>query len=160
MEVNEIVHHNLWGYSVNITDAVSDNDLDGEDSQSSLFSLNLSHNAFKSIPAGLSCFAIRLSRLNMSYNQLTDMSFVGSFPSSLKQLDLSYNQIKCWMTLKRRDPDLTGLIAETVSGNVTCYNPKDLMDQKLLSPLGAPPGESFISCSCKHPPSFTLNVIQ
>lgn len=61
--------------------------------------LNLAHNQFTSIPAGLPCLAPVLSRLNMSYNALRSMSYITSYPSSLKQLDLSHNKISCWPSL-------------------------------------------------------------
>ncbi|KAG1714290.1 Leucine-rich repeat serine/threonine-protein kinase 1 [Nymphon striatum] len=143
IEENDIVHHNLYSQVIHITDIGVDNHPDDTDSVSSLTNLNLSHNAFKNIPAGLSCFASSLARLNMSYNQLSDMSSVGSYPPSLKQLDLSYNHIKTWMTLHRGDSDLTGLVAETTFGSVTCYNPKSLSDPKLLSPITLAPGRKW-----------------
>ena len=35
-------------------------------------------------------------RLNLSFNKLTKMGHLSSFPASLKQLDLSHNQIDSW----------------------------------------------------------------
>ncbi|CAM1297638.1 Uncharacterised protein g1884 [Pycnogonum litorale] len=139
---NDLTHHNLWSNIVNVID-VTLSSSDGQDTKSCLLMLNLSHNSFKTIPPGLSCFATNLSRLNMSYNQLTDMSSVGSYPPSVKQLDLSNNQIKSWMSLRRGDPDLTGLVTETGVGYVTCYNPKDLSKQILLSPVHSAPGRKW-----------------
>ncbi|GBP27199.1 hypothetical protein EVAR_15972_1 [Eumeta japonica] len=64
-----------------------------------LTSLNLSHNQFTCVPPSLACLAPRLTRLNMAYNSLRSMSYVTSYPTSLRQLDLSHNEITCWPSL-------------------------------------------------------------
>ncbi|XP_052745709.1 leucine-rich repeat serine/threonine-protein kinase 1 isoform X2 [Bicyclus anynana] len=64
-----------------------------------LSSLNLAHNQFSCVPAPLACRAPALTRLNMAYNNLRSMSFVTSYPTSLRQLDLSHNEITCWPSL-------------------------------------------------------------
>ncbi|CAG9574165.1 unnamed protein product [Danaus chrysippus] len=68
-------------------------------SGSCLSSLNLAHNQFSCVPAALACKAPALTRLNMAYNNLRSMSFVTSYPTSLRQLDLSHNEITCWPSL-------------------------------------------------------------
>ncbi|XP_037875630.1 leucine-rich repeat serine/threonine-protein kinase 1 isoform X2 [Bombyx mori] len=66
---------------------------------SPLAALNLSHNQFTCLPPALACRAHNLKRLNMSYNSLRSMSYVTSYPTSLRQLDLSHNKITCWPSL-------------------------------------------------------------
>ncbi|KPJ18810.1 Leucine-rich repeat serine/threonine-protein kinase 1 [Papilio machaon] len=66
---------------------------------SPLTALNLSHNQFTSVPQPLACLAPSLTRLNMAYNSLRSMSYVTSYPTSLRQLDLSHNEITCWPSL-------------------------------------------------------------
>ncbi|XP_028174297.1 leucine-rich repeat serine/threonine-protein kinase 1-like [Ostrinia furnacalis] len=67
--------------------------------QESPASLNLAHNQFTCVPPPLACRAPRLTRLNMAYNSLRSMSYVTSYPTSLRQLDLSHNEITCWPSL-------------------------------------------------------------
>ncbi|CAH0730719.1 unnamed protein product, partial [Brenthis ino] len=64
-----------------------------------LASLNLAHNQFACVPQPLACRAPNLTRLNMAYNNLRSMSYVTSYPTSLRQLDLSHNEISCWPSL-------------------------------------------------------------
>ncbi|XP_041989151.1 leucine-rich repeat serine/threonine-protein kinase 1 isoform X2 [Aricia agestis] len=64
-----------------------------------LTSLNLAHNQFACVPPPLACMAPALTRLNMAYNNLRSMSYVTSYPTGLRQLDLSHNQISCWPSL-------------------------------------------------------------
>ncbi|XP_063898869.1 leucine-rich repeat serine/threonine-protein kinase 1-like [Helicoverpa armigera] len=61
--------------------------------------LNLAHNQFTCVPAALACRATNLTRLNMAYNSLRSMSYVTAYPTSLRQLDLSHNEITCWPSL-------------------------------------------------------------
>ncbi|XP_046975207.1 leucine-rich repeat serine/threonine-protein kinase 1 [Vanessa cardui] len=70
---------------------------------SCLTSLNLAHNQFSCVPAPLACRAPALTRLNMAYNNLRSMSYVTSYPTSLRQLDLSHNEISCWPSLPQVD---------------------------------------------------------
>lgn len=102
--------HHIWPKSLEITDQeirLSDNKSDDQKSQ--LQHLNLANNLFTSIPIGLPCLAVNLTRLSMSYNSLRSMGHVTSYPASLKQLDLSHNEISCWPSLPRitlSDPHL------------------------------------------------------
>ncbi|KAJ2939952.1 hypothetical protein O0L34_g6659 [Tuta absoluta] len=66
---------------------------------SPLTSLNLSHNQLTCVPAALACLAPHLVRLNLAYNSLRTMSYVTSYPTSLRQIDLSHNEITCWPSL-------------------------------------------------------------
>ena len=79
--------------------------------------LSLAHNAFSVVPRSLSCLAPQLTRLNLSYNKLTKMGHLSSFPASLKQLDLSHNQIDSWFM-------------EVASDNI-CYS--EQLDSRALS---------------------------
>ncbi|XP_037707527.1 leucine-rich repeat serine/threonine-protein kinase 1 isoform X1 [Drosophila subpulchrella] len=112
-----LTHRNLWSSSLDITD----NDMKWQHEQdfgdgktpgvgsSQLSSLNIANNLFTSIPAALPCLAVNLTRLNMSYNSLRSMGHVTSYPATLKQLDLSHNEISCWPSLPRiteSDPHL------------------------------------------------------
>lgn len=51
------------------------------------------------------------------------MSHVTTYPSSLKQLDLSYNTITCWPSLPQVD---------TVDALIMCYSPEGSKTPKLL----------------------------
>ncbi|XP_045530212.1 leucine-rich repeat serine/threonine-protein kinase 1 isoform X2 [Pieris brassicae] len=70
---------------------------------SCLASLNLSHNQFSCVPPPLACRAPALTRLNMAYNGLRSMSYVTSYPTNLRQLDLSHNEISCWPSLPQME---------------------------------------------------------
>ncbi|XP_066583862.1 leucine-rich repeat serine/threonine-protein kinase 1 [Prorops nasuta] len=97
----EIERPHVWTRSVQVTEKVIDDTEAG--TRSVLTSLNLAHNRFTSIPVSLSCLAVSLVRLNMAYNSLRSMSHITSYPASLKQLDLSNNQISCWPSLPQVD---------------------------------------------------------
>ncbi|XP_069363530.1 leucine-rich repeat serine/threonine-protein kinase 1 isoform X1 [Maniola hyperantus] len=85
---------------------------------SCLASLNLAHNQFSCVPAPLACRAPSLTRLNMAYNNLRSMSFVTSYPTSLRQLDLSHNEITCWPSLPQVEN-----FGSTEGDPLTCYCP-------------------------------------
>lgn len=106
LTAKQLHHNNLWSHHVDINDSILDDDENSKDSQSQLTSLNLAHNAFEMIPAGLSCLAVNLARLNLSYNRLTEMGPITSYPIGIKQLDLSHNQIHSWPIIRRLDSDL------------------------------------------------------
>lgn len=76
--------------------------------------LNLANNLFTSIPLALPCLAVNLTRLNMSYNSLRSMGHVTSYPASLRQLDLSHNEITCWPSLPSR--------IGSADPHLACYN--------------------------------------
>ncbi|XP_054737581.1 leucine-rich repeat serine/threonine-protein kinase 1 isoform X1 [Anastrepha obliqua] len=106
LSFHKLVHRNIWSSSLDITD----NDLKWnkpkkDEGVSKLNSLNIANNLFNSIPAALPCLAVNLTRLNMSYNSLRSMGHVTSYPATLKQLDLSHNEISCWPSLPRITAD-------------------------------------------------------
>lgn len=65
-----LIHHNVWNRTVEIMEQIArvDDASEVKSNSSQLSSLNLSHNSFSSIPPVLSCLAVNLTRLNMSYN--------------------------------------------------------------------------------------------
>ncbi|CAG4936611.1 unnamed protein product [Parnassius apollo] len=83
-----------------------------------LASLNLSHNQFTNVPPPLACLAPALTRLNMAYNSLRSMSYVTSYPTSLRQLDLSHNEITCWPSLPQVES-----FGSTEGDPLACYCP-------------------------------------
>ena len=102
----DLKHHSLWSTNVEIRDKTyfvessatfeaSGGGSTGTQKQN-LQVLSLAHNAFSVVPRSLSCLAPQLTRLNLSYNKLTKMGHLSSFPASLKQLDLSHNQVDSW----------------------------------------------------------------
>lgn len=106
----------VWTKSVQVSEKISDDNEGG--ARSVLTSLNLAHNLFTSIPVALPCLAVNLVRLNMAYNSLRTMSHITSYPASLKQLDLSNNQITRWPSLPPVDG--TDVMEEA---NTACYCP-------------------------------------
>lgn len=114
MELNK---HHIWSKSVEVTEQIMHNDDSVTEQSSQLSSLNLAHNLFASIPVVLPCLAVNLTRLNMSFNSLRSMSHITSYPSSLKQLDLSHNQIMCWPSLPQVEAHDTMELA-----NLACYS--------------------------------------
>ncbi|CAG2165886.1 unnamed protein product [Oppiella nova] len=92
-DVNRV---NIWNQNVEVV-AVAHNDEESDPRHNcKLVSLNLSHNGFQRIPPTLSCLAINLTRLNMSYNCLQSLGCVKSYPVNIKHIDLSHNQISEW----------------------------------------------------------------
>ncbi|XP_024943937.1 leucine-rich repeat serine/threonine-protein kinase 1 isoform X2 [Cephus cinctus] len=116
-QVIEMERPHLWTGSVEVSEKLSEDNEPG--TRSVLSSLNLAHNLFNSIPVSLPCLAVSLVRLNMAYNSLRSMSHITSYPASLKQLDLSNNQISCWPSLPQVDDG-----ADTMEQAATaCYCP-------------------------------------
>ncbi|KAL0267443.1 UNVERIFIED_CONTAM: hypothetical protein PYX00_009712 [Menopon gallinae] len=121
-QVKDLRHQNLWSSSIEIAEQIVTDQC--QQNCSHLSALNLAHNLFTSVPPLLACLAVNLTRLNMSYNSLRSMSHVTTYPSSLKQLDLSYNTITCWPSLPQVD---------TVDALIMCYSPEGSKAPKLLS---------------------------
>ncbi|XP_071041167.1 leucine-rich repeat serine/threonine-protein kinase 1 isoform X3 [Parasteatoda tepidariorum] len=119
----ELLHHNFWSSSIKIVESSNGNET-GKNQKCQLAALNLAHNAYETIPPILSCFAVNLARLNMSYNRLTEMGPVSSYPACLKHLDLSHNRIKTWLTTRRIDPDLN-------TESSSCYSQTESMSAKM-----------------------------
>jgi Leucine-rich repeat (LRR) protein len=59
-------------------------------------------------PKMLACLAPSLTRLNLSYNGLTKMGSSSIYPSGLKHLDLSHNEIDTWPGEQRTQPTASG----------------------------------------------------
>lgn len=120
----DLTRHHIWSKNVEVTEQILHNDETVVEKSSQLSSLNLAHNMFTSIPVVLPCLAVNLTRLNMAFNSLRSMSHITSYPSSLKQLDLSHNQISVWPSLPQVE---THDIMELA--NLACYassnHPKD-----------------------------------
>ena len=55
--------------------------------------LDLSHNSLSAIPAGLSCLAPKLQKLNIAHNQIKSLGTVTDFPVDLDQFDASSNEL-------------------------------------------------------------------
>ncbi|KAL7304930.1 hypothetical protein TKK_0002728 [Trichogramma kaykai] len=109
----------VWNKSVQVLEKVQDEQEQQASSRSQLASLNLAHNLFTQVPVALPCLAVSLVRLNMAYNSLRSMSHVTSYPASLKQLDLSNNQISCWPSL----PQIVDGLDDMERANTACYSP-------------------------------------
>ncbi|CAB3385193.1 Hypothetical predicted protein [Cloeon dipterum] len=117
----DLKHLNIWSKNVEVNDQILHADEDSLENCSQLSALNLAHNAFSCIPSALPCLAVNLTRLNLSYNNLRSMGHVTSYPSTLKQLDLSHNQICCWPSL----PQLEALDAAGDMSHLNCYCPSE-----------------------------------
>ncbi|KAH0560147.1 leucine-rich repeat serine/threonine-protein kinase 1 [Cotesia glomerata] len=125
-QIIELERPHVWTESVQVTEKISDDTEPG--TKSVLTSLNLAHNLFTSVPVALPCLAVNLVRLNMAYNSLRSMSHITSYPASLKQLDLSNNQISCWPSL----PQVDGAdLMEQAS--TACYCPATNIQSPMVS---------------------------
>ncbi|CAH0558750.1 unnamed protein product [Brassicogethes aeneus] len=113
----ELSKHHIWSKSVEVTEQILHNDESVSEKSSQLSALNLAHNLFTSIPVVLPCLAVNLTRLNMAFNTLRSMSHITSYPSSLKQLDLSHNQISVWPSLPQVEAQDKMELA-----NLNCYS--------------------------------------
>lgn len=108
LKEKKLKHVNLWSESIEVlptnnTHLLSIDDQSTKLNCSKLVSINLSHNSFTKIPSSLSCLAINLMRLNLSYNCLTSLGYVKNYPVNLKHVDLSQNQITEWFTIHYHD---------------------------------------------------------
>ncbi|XP_030762504.1 leucine-rich repeat serine/threonine-protein kinase 1 isoform X2 [Sitophilus oryzae] len=112
----DLNRHHLWSKNVEVTEQILHSDEALFEKCSQLSSLNLAHNLFTSIPVVLPCLAVNLTRLNMAFNTLRSMSHITSYPSSLKQLDLSHNQITVWPSLPQVEAKDNMELA-----NLACY---------------------------------------
>ncbi|KAJ8942684.1 hypothetical protein NQ314_010008 [Rhamnusium bicolor] len=112
----DLTKHHIWSKNVEVTEQILHNDDSVSEQSSQLSALNLAHNLFTSIPVVLPCLAVNLTRLNMAFNSLRSMSHITSYPSSLKQLDLSHNQITVWPSLPQVEAQDNMELA-----NLACY---------------------------------------
>lgn len=67
-----------------------------------LENLDLSHNHFCMVPWDLICLAPSLEKVNFSYNRITKVNCVKDFPSRVKVINLSHNEIQDAMEVKHR----------------------------------------------------------
>jgi len=110
----ELNHVNLWSQNVEVVAASHNDDESDTRQQCKLVSLNLSHNGFQRLPPTLSCLALNLTRLNLSYNCLQSLGCIKSYPVNLKHVDLSHNQISEWFKVDFDDKN-------THLESTTCY---------------------------------------
>ena len=78
-------------------DELEDTESTAEDGSSRksfmLETLDLSHNKLTTLPTGLSCLAPRLTKLNISHNQIKSLGTVSDFPFELEYLEASSNEL-------------------------------------------------------------------
>ena len=123
-QILPITYLNLWSDKIRVRSSLgADSRLPSSDTQSKLVELNLSHNAFQSIPPGVACLAPNLNKLNVSHNKLIQIGPLENYPAVLKWLDLSHNSI---MSDTVFECDSTGDLDSYSYGSLpvkTCYNP-------------------------------------
>ena len=124
LQMISVTHCNKWKTSINIVEKEMLNPtINQEDCK--LQYLNISHNSFREVPACLPCLAPHLGRLIMSYNSLTSVGPLSRYPSSLKQLDLSHNQISSWPSEKDSDCVCYNVVKEDkISMSPACSTPE------------------------------------
>lgn len=66
---------------------------DRESDYEGLAILNLSHNRITDLPTNLPCLCPKLTRLDLSHNDITSVSLPRGFPLGLKHLSLSFNPL-------------------------------------------------------------------
>lgn len=59
-----------------------------------LETLDLAHNHFSTVPWDLTCLAPNLEKINLSHNCITTVNCIKDFPSRVKQINLSHNEIQ------------------------------------------------------------------
>lgn len=152
--------HHIWSKNVEVTEQILHNDDSTIELSSKLSALNLAHNLFTSIPVVLPCLAVNLTRLNMAFNSLRSMSHITSYPSSLKQLDLSHNQITCWPSLPQVEAQDTMELA-----NLACYvSSVSCKGEKLSGNVRRQPGRSVrntvLHSVCSHRRHLRLDSLR
>ncbi|XP_055377695.1 leucine-rich repeat serine/threonine-protein kinase 1 [Condylostylus longicornis] len=149
-------HCNAWSQLLDINDRdihwnFENNDKDSK--VSSLSALNLSNNLFTSVPIVLPCLANNLTRLNMSYNNLRSMGHITGFPATIKQLDLSHNEITCWPSLPQicdSDPHLQCYEEESTK------EPEEMTPGKRYSSLRS----NVLKNVCRHRKHLRLETLK
>lgn len=153
-----MVKHHIWSKNVEVTEQILHNDDSIIEQSSKLSALNLAHNLFTSIPVVLPCLAVNLTRLNMAFNSLRSMSHITSYPSSLKQLDLSHNQITCWPSLPQVEAQDTMELA-----NLACYV-SSCRGEKVTGNVRRQPGRSVrntvLHSVCSHRRHLRLDSLR
>ncbi|XP_014247457.1 leucine-rich repeat serine/threonine-protein kinase 1 [Cimex lectularius] len=142
----ELQHNNLWSKNVEVTEHCVTNDEEADSQYCQIQTLNLAHNQFASVPPILACLAVNLTRLNLSYNRLRTMSHITSYPSTIKQLELSGNQICCWMSLPQID-----CLDPMEQAVITCYAPNQTnKPNKMVTGRPRSFRSTILNCVCSH----------
>jgi Leucine-rich repeat (LRR) protein len=123
-EVLPVTYLNQWTDKIRIRSSLGQDTTNSScDTQSKLSELNLSHNAFQSIPQGLACLALHLDKLNLTHNKLVQIGPIENYPAGLKWLDLSYNGIKNEVVFECEGPSEQEMYSYGSLSVKTCYNP-------------------------------------
>lgn len=118
-----VEHLNNWKRRVDLVSNVpntSDEKNPGDtQSANKITYLNLSHNSFSTIPPVLACIGTDLTRLNLSHNRLVSLGDIRRYPSRLKNIDLSNNQISTWFEHNSNDDNLGYCFNENIDKNAS-----------------------------------------
>ena len=68
--------------------------VENKEPNSGLIQLDLSHNKFSEVPDGVACLAPNLFDLNLSHNEISDISYISAFPKHISHLKLAKNNIE------------------------------------------------------------------
>ena len=108
-----------------------------------LETLDLSHNKLTTLPTGLSCLAPRLTKLNISHNQIKSLGTVSDFPFELEYLEASSNELHTAIApplagaeLRYYQPCARKVLGLTVNG--------------LTSSVGSETPKGFLYKPCNH----------
>uniref|UniRef100_A0AC35F4B2 Non-specific serine/threonine protein kinase n=1 Tax=Panagrolaimus sp. PS1159 TaxID=55785 RepID=A0AC35F4B2_9BILA len=95
---HDIIRLNAWQKKIQLSN-IDDLDLDepaetsGDIFSNSLRTLNLSSNKLKVMPTCLACCCPKLTRLDLSMNEITSLGPLECLPSSLRHLNLCHNRL-------------------------------------------------------------------
>uniref|UniRef100_A0A1I7S218 Non-specific serine/threonine protein kinase n=1 Tax=Bursaphelenchus xylophilus TaxID=6326 RepID=A0A1I7S218_BURXY len=96
VQKNDVLRSNIWQTELNMAVVEDDDPKDDPNnlnSTNALRSLNLSGNKLRSVPECLACFCPRLTKLDLSRNDLSSLKAVECFPATLKTLNLANNRL-------------------------------------------------------------------
>ncbi len=90
----DVTHHAFWRGRLEVRVNFLENEGSSErDQYSHITELNLAKNQFETVPVCLACLCPKLSKLDLSFNRLTQVGHMWFYPAQLKSLDLSHNNI-------------------------------------------------------------------